>query len=46
MKEPYRIRTAVAPQPLSCDEVREYFEKKARNRAVNPRHENGRIMKR
>jgi hypothetical protein len=46
MKEPYRIRTAVSPQPLSRDEVKEYFERKARNLAVNPRQENGRIMKR
>ena len=46
MNEPYRIRTAVAPEPLSRDEVREYFEQKARNRAVNPERENARIMKR
>ena len=46
MNEPYRIRTAVAPQPLSRDEVKEYFERKARNHAVNHRHESARIMKR
>ena len=26
MNEPYRIRIAVAPQPMSRDEVLEYFE--------------------
>lgn len=46
MNEPYRIRTAVAPEPLSRDEVAEYFERKARNLAVNPRHGSARIMKR
>ena len=46
MNEPYRIRTAVAPQPMSCDEVHEYFEQMARNRAVNPERESARIMKR
>ena len=46
MKEPYRIRTAVAPQPLSRDEVKEYFERKARNLAVNPERDSARIMKR
>ena len=42
----YRIKTAVAPEPLSRDEVQEYFERKARNRAVNPRHNSPRIIKR
>ena len=46
MKEPYRIRTAVAPQPLSREEVAEYFERKARNLAVNPERDSARIMKR
>ncbi len=46
MKEPYRIRTAVAPQPLSREEVAEYFEQKARNLAVNPERDSARIMKR
>ncbi len=46
MNEPFRIRTAVAPEPLSRDEVQEYFERKARNLAVNPRRNSARIMKR
>ena len=46
MNEPYRIRTAVAPEPLSRDEVKEYFERKARNHAVNPERYSARIMKR
>jgi hypothetical protein len=46
MNEPYRIRTAVAPEPLSRDEVKEYFEQLERRRAVNPGRENARIMKR
>ena len=46
MNEPYRIRTAVAPHPMSRDEVQEYFERKARNLAVNPKLDSARIMKR
>ena len=46
MNEPYRIRTAVAPQPLSRDEVQEYFDRKAKNMAVNPRSVSPRIIKR
>ena len=46
MNEPYRIRTAVAPQPLSRDEVQEYFERKAKNMAVNPERNSARIIKR
>ena len=46
MNEPYRIRTAVAPEPLSRDEVKEYFERKARNHAVNPERYSARIMTR
>jgi hypothetical protein len=46
MNEPYRIRTAVAPEPLSRDEVKEYFERKAQNHAVNPERNSARIMKR
>jgi hypothetical protein len=46
MNEPYRIKTAVAPQPLSRDEVREYFEQMEWRRAVNPKHNSERIMKR
>lgn len=46
MNEPYRIRTAIAPRPVSCDEVKEYFENLEHRRAVNPRHESARIMKR
>ena len=46
MNTPYKIRTAMAPQPVSRDEVKEYFEELARKRAVNPEHENTRIMKR
>ena len=47
MNEPYRILCkAVAPQPVSRDEVREYFERLAQQRAVNPVYESERIMKR
>lgn len=46
MNEPYRIRTAVAPEPLSRDEVKEYFENLERRRAVNPERNSARIMKR
>ena len=46
MNEPYRIRIAVAPQPMSRDEVLEYFERMAQNRTVNPEQESARIMKR
>jgi hypothetical protein len=42
----YRIKTAIAPHPVSRDEVAEYFKKLAQNRAVNPEHENARIVKR
>jgi hypothetical protein len=45
MNEPYRIRTAVAPDPLSRDEVAEYFENLERRRAVNPERNSARIMK-
>ena len=45
MNEPYKIKTAIAPQPLSRDEVAEYFERKARNLAVNPERNSARIMK-
>ena len=46
MNEPFRIRTAIAPQPVSRDEVQEYFEQMVQRRAVNPERENARIMKR
>ena len=46
MKEPYRIKTAVAPQPMSRDEVRQYFEELERKRAVNPERYSKRIMTR
>ena len=46
MSNPYKIRTAMAPQPVSRDEVKEYFEELERKRAVNPKHKNARIMKR
>ena len=46
MNEPYRIRTAVAPQPMSRDEVKEYFENLERRHAVNPERDSARIMKR
>jgi len=46
MNEPYRIKTSIAPQPMSRDEVAKYFERKAQNMAVNPRHGSARIMKR
>ena len=46
MKEPYRIRTAIAPRPVSRDEVAEYFENLERRRAVNPERNSARIMKR
>jgi hypothetical protein len=42
----YRIKTAIAPQPVSRDEVAEYFRKLAQNRAVNPEHISARIVKR
>ena len=42
----YKIKTAIAPQPVSRDEVAEYFERKARNLAVNPKPYNARIVKR
>ena len=45
MNEPYRIKTAIAPQPMSRDEVTEYFERKAQNMAVNPERYSARIMK-
>ena len=45
MNEPYRIKTAIAPQPMSRDEVAEYFERKAQNMAVNPERNSARIMK-
>ena len=44
--DPYRIRTAVAPQPMSRDEVKAYFDKLEQNRAVNPRRNSPRIVKR
>ena len=46
MKEPYRIKTAVAPMPMSRDDVRKYFEELERRRAVNPERESDRIMTR
>ena len=46
MIEPYKLKTAIAPQPISRDEVAEYFERKARNHAVNPERYSARIMKR
>ena len=46
MEEPYRIKTAVAPRPMSRDEVREDFEELERRRAVNPERESDRIMTR
>ena len=46
MNEPYRIRTAVALEPLSRDEVTEYFEKLERRHAVNPERYSARIMTR
>ena len=46
MNKPYRIKTAIAPQPMSRDEVKEYFEKLERRRAVNPERNSARIMKR
>ena len=46
MNEPYRIKTAVAPEPMSRDEVRQYFEELKRKRAVNPIHYSARIKKR
>ena len=46
MNEPYRIKTDIAPQPMSRDEVAEYFERKAQNMAVNPERNSARIMKR
>lgn len=46
MNEPYRIMTAVAPQPLSRDEVQEYFMQLERRRAVNPERNSAVIMKR
>ena len=42
----YRIMTAMAPRPVSRDEVAEYFEKMERKRAVNPERNSARIMKR
>ena len=42
----YRIKTAIAPQPVSRDEVAEYFRKLERNRAVNPERKNARIIER
>lgn len=46
MKEPYRIRTAVAPEPLSRDKVKAYFDNLKCRRAVNPERESSRIMTR
>lgn len=46
MNKPYRIKTAIAPQPMSRDEVKEYFEKLECRRAVNPERNSARIMKR
>lgn len=46
MSNPYKIRTTMAPQPVSRDEVAEYFEQLERKRAVNPEHNSARIMKR
>ena len=46
MNSPYRIRTAIAPRPVSRDEVRQYFEELERRRAVNPERNSERIMKR
>ncbi len=46
MIEPYKLKTAIAPRPISRDEVAEYFEQMEQRRAVNPRHKNPRIMKR
>ncbi len=44
---PYRIVCkAIAPEPVSQDEVRQYFENLERRRAVNPKHISARIMKR
>ena len=42
----YKIKTAMAPQPVSRDEVQEYFENLERRRAVNPESNSDRIMKR
>jgi len=47
MIEPYKLKTAIAPQPISRDEVAEYFERmEQRNHAVNPERYSARIMKR
>jgi hypothetical protein len=46
MNEPYRIRTAIAPEPVSRDQVKEYFEQLERKRAVNPKQGNKRIKTR
>jgi hypothetical protein len=46
MNKPYRIRTAIAPRPLSRDEVRQYFEQLERKRAVNPERNSARIIER
>lgn len=46
MDEPYKIKTAIAPYPVSQDEVREYFEELERKRAVNPERYFARIIER
>lgn len=46
MNEPYRMMTAMAPRPVSRDEVMQYFENMERRRAVNPQRFSRRIMKR
>lgn len=42
----YRIQTAIAPHPVSRDEVKEYFERMEQRLAVNPEQHSARIMKR
>ena len=42
----YRIMTAMAPQPVSRDEVAEYFKNLGRKRAVNPERKNASIVER
>ena len=46
MIEPYKLKTAIAPQPISRDEVAEYFERMEQRHAVNPERYSARIMKR
>jgi hypothetical protein len=38
MIEPYKLKTAIAPQPISRDEVAEYFERKARKFSAKPQN--------